>query len=80
MKMKRKNHESFFKECLQNYIRNRIGSSYQSLGISEDTMVFFLGALTYPKEMLKAYKNKSKDVHNIIKVYNYLYKFSLERL
>jgi hypothetical protein len=48
--------------------------------IQEDEFIFSLGALIYPKEMIKMQKNNQVVLYQVMKIYNYLYKFSLERL
>jgi uncharacterized protein YdhG (YjbR/CyaY superfamily) len=61
-----------------------------------ESLVFNLGSLIYPKDMLKCYtkehsdelakelrkeiKDKSPEAKNVITVYHYLYRFSLQRL
>ena len=57
-----------FKEQLE---RNKIPIS---------DLIFNLGSLIYPKLMLKLLKNEALVKVQVIKIYNYLYKFSLERL
>jgi hypothetical protein len=79
-KKKRKAEKFFFKDCLKAYIHENMGSTFQNLGIDEDTLLFHLGALVYPKEMIKMLGNDQKKVQSVLKVYNYLHKFSLERL
>lgn len=43
-------------------------------------LIFNLGSLIYPKLMLKLYKNNAMIMVQVVSIYNYLYKFSLERL
>ena len=43
-------------------------------------MVFNLGSLIYPKQMLKILKDDTIAKIKVVSIYNYLYKFSLERL
>ena len=43
-------------------------------------MIFNLGSLIYPKLMLKIQKNNALVKVQVVNIYNYLYKFSLERL
>jgi hypothetical protein len=44
-------------------------------------LVFNLGALIYPKEMIKSmHEDQQRDKLKVLAVYNQLYKFSLERL
>lgn len=39
-----------------------------------------MGSLIYPKLMLKLLKNNALAKVQVVSIYNYLYKFSLERL
>ena len=80
IKKKRKNSPLFFEECLNNYVRQFMNGQYQKVGISEEEIIFHLGSLIYPKVMIKIYKKDPKKVSQVIKIYNFLYKFSLERL
>ena len=43
-------------------------------------LIFNLGSLIYPKLMLKLLKNNALVKVQVVSIYNYLYKFSLERL
>ena len=43
-------------------------------------LIFYLGSLIYPKIMLKLLKNNAPVKVQVVSIYNYLYKFSLERL
>ena len=43
-------------------------------------LIFNLGSLIHPKQMLKLLKEHALAKVNVINIYNYLYKFSLERL
>jgi hypothetical protein len=47
---------------------------------SLDEMIFNFGSLIYPKEMLKLLQFQTEAKMKVINIYNYLYKFSLERL
>jgi len=47
--------------------------------LDQNDITFTLGSLIYPKEMLKVAEKQSEKI-KVIKIYNYLYKFSLERL
>ena len=51
------------------------------MGIPLNEMMFNLGALIYPKEMIKSMsEEQTRDKLKVVSVYNQLYKFSLERL
>ena len=43
-------------------------------------MAFHIGSLINPKMMLKVIKNEAIHRQKVVIIYNYLYKFSLERL
>ena len=45
-----------------------------------DELIFNFGSLIYPKEMLKLLQFQTDAKMKVINIYNYLYKFSLERL
>ena len=45
-----------------------------------DDLVFNLGSLIHPKMMLRLVKDNAYAKLNVVKIFNYLYKFSLERL
>ncbi len=51
-----------------------------ALGISLNDLTFFMGSLIYPKEMLKNYTDNQAQATEVMKVYWFLYKFSLEKL
>jgi len=49
--------------------------------VTADELVFNLGSLIYPKEMIKCLgEGKSSAKLQVVAIYNQLYKFSLERL
>ena len=50
------------------------------LNVTMQEMVFNLGSLIYPKQMLKLLKDDTIAKIKVVSIYNYLYKFSLERL
>lgn len=101
LKKKKKNDNNFIIECLRAYVvdKNIIDTHPfpgRIIGTNEDKIVFCLGSLIYPKEMIKCYipdfeeeelkdiKTDSKDkplkARKIISIYHYLYRFSLNRL
>lgn len=60
LKKKRKNDNNFLIECLKAYVmeKNILDCqpfSGKAIGTSEDKIVFCLGSLIYPKEMIKCY-------------------------
>ena len=81
MRKKRKSSPQFYLDCLIQYVKDVIGIQIiNCLDISVDDCVFICGSLIYPKEMLKLYTKTSEKRAQVIKIYHYLYKFSLERL
>ncbi len=62
MKKKRKNSASFFVTCLRSYIATRVDQSYKQAGISEEQLIFYLGALIYPKEVMRIHMKDQKKV------------------
>lgn len=54
IKKKRKNIDNFFTCCLQSYVDNNIGDHrYKAFGLEGEEILFVLGSLIYPKEMIK---------------------------
>ena len=82
MKMKRikKLEASNFTEVLESYIKSQFSAQLSSLKIPTSDLIFTLGSLIYPKLMLKLLKNNALVKVQVVSIYNYLYKFSLERL
>eukprot|EP00347_Sterkiella_histriomuscorum_P014580 403360341 len=100
-KKKKKFDHHLLIECLKLYVveKNILDCAPfpgQLIGTTVDKIIFSLGSLIYPKEMIKYYlpefqdeelkdiKTDSKDrpqkARKIINVYHYLYRFSLNRL
>ena len=69
-----------FTQFLQCYIRITFGKYLDKLGITIEDLVFNLGSLIHPKMMLRLVKDNPYAKLNVVKIFNYLYKFSLERL
>lgn len=80
IKRKRKHDSNFYYECLVQYVSHKLENHRNFFGIPIETLVFHLGSLIYPKEMLRSIGKDSESKSEVIKIYNYLYKFSLERL
>lgn len=82
MKMKRfkKLEPSNFTEVLEGYIKTTFSEQIARLNIPVADLIFNLGSLIYPKLMLKLLKNNALVKVQVVSIYNYLYKFSLERL
>ena len=82
MKMKRvkKLEANNFTEMLESYIKFTFKKQIETLKISVNDLIFNLGSLIYPKLMLKLLKNNGLVKVQVVSIYNYLYKFSLERL
>ena len=82
MKMKRfkKLEPSNFTEVLEGYIKSTFAEQIERLNIPVADLIFNLGSLIYPKLMLKLLKNNALVKVQVVSIYNYLYKFSLERL
>ena len=79
--MRRKKFEtSNFTEFLECYIKFTFSKYLDKLGIPLQDLVFNLGSLIYPKQMLKLLKDNTVAKLKVVGIYNYLYKFSLERL
>ena len=80
IKRKRKSGGEFFLQCLDAYIGERMGDLPKQLEVRREALAFNLGALIYPKEMLQLYAHDLPKKTQVLKIYNYLYKFSLEKL
>ena len=82
MKMKRikKLEPSNFTEVLEGYIKSTFAQQIETLKLPVADLIFNLGSLIYPKLMLKLLKNNALVKVQVVSIYNYLYKFSLERL
>ena len=82
MKLKRfkKLEPSNFTEVLEGYIKTTFSEQITRLKIPVADLIFNLGSLIYPKLMLKLLKNNALVKVQVVSIYNYLYKFSLERL
>lgn len=80
IKGKRKNSGPFFIKCIKAYISERMQDLEILLGVSEEDLVFHLGSLIYPKEIIRLYAQDNTKNKDVLMIYNYLYKFSLERL
>ena len=79
LRRKKYDHSNFV-EFLECYIKFTLASQLDKLNISVQDMVFNLGSLIYPKQMLKILKDDTIAKIKVVSIYNYLYKFSLERL
>jgi hypothetical protein len=62
------------------FVLQRFGKYQMQVNTSLDEMIFNFGSLIYPKEMLKLLQFQTEAKMKVINIYNYLYKFSLERL
>lgn len=70
-----------FEQIMNIYMQMRYDrEQMKRLNIDEEVVKFALGSIIHPKEMLKMLKDSSAAKGRVIKIYNYLYKFSLERL
>ena len=77
---RKKYDQNNFVECLECYIKFTLAEWLSKLNINIKDMVFNLGSLIYPKQMLKILKDDTIAKIKVDSIYNYLYKFSLERL
>jgi len=69
-----------FSQSLEAYIKVTFSDLFEELNIPIGDLIFNLGSLIYPKLMLKLLKNNALVKVQVVSIYNYLYKFSLERL
>lgn len=61
------------------YCQQRFGAQIKTTGVELDELSFTLASLIFPKNMLSQY-TAHKECLRIVTVYNYLYKFSLDRM
>ena len=82
MKMKRikKLEAGNFTEVLESFVKTTLKDQMEKLNVPIQDLIFNLGSLIYPKLMLKMLKNNAVLKVQVVSIYNYLYKFSLERL
>ena len=69
-----------FMQNLSLYTKIALSKYQQPLGMDMSELVFNLGSIVNPKTMLKLLGSNPEAKLNIFKTFNYLYKFSLERL
>jgi len=69
-----------YSEMLEAYILLAFKELLSQIKIPIADLIFNLGSLIYPKMMLKLLKNNAQVKVQVVSIYNYLYKFSLERL
>jgi len=77
---RKKNQSHNFLAFVRMYLVRRFSKYLVNSSIKVDDLIFDLGSLIYPKEMLKILQYKPLEKMRVIQIYNYLYKFSLERL
>jgi hypothetical protein len=78
---KKKSMHNSYNQFLQIYVKTKFADYAEAMGIPLNEMMFNLGALIYPKEMIKSMsEEQTRDKLKVVSVYNQLYKFSLERL
>jgi hypothetical protein len=52
----------------------------ERLGVQKSQIAFSVASLIFPKQMLREYGCLPEKKSQILSIYHYLYKFSLERL
>ena len=72
--------QNCFTDTLQTFIRTSLKEECEHFDIQDMDLIFNLGSLIHPKQMLKLLKDHARAKVNVVNIYNYLYKFSLERL
>lgn len=80
LKSTRKLDASNFSQIVETYVKVSFKSTIEKLDYNVQDLIFNLGSLIYPKLMLKLQKNNAMVKVQVVNIYNYLYKFSLERL
>lgn len=80
LKRRKRIEANSFTEAMQGFIRSNLKEEGEHLKIKEMDLIFNLGSLIHPKQMLKMLKDHAMAKVNVVSIYNYMYKFSLERL
>jgi hypothetical protein len=62
------------------FVSEEFGQKIMDLKLNLNEVAISLGALTQPKLLLKFFKNQAQASARVQVVYDYLYKFSFERL
>ena len=62
LKKKSKNEPTFIVNCFTEYVSLKLNGFSKIFDVSLDEIAFYLGALTYPKEMIKAYADKNSKI------------------
>lgn len=88
MKLKRYRGPDFYLKCIKSYVKddNLLRSKIDQLGLNESKVVFTLGSLIYPKEMLKNdyfadhfQGNLDKRTLAVKQFHDALYNFSIDK-
>ena len=69
-----------FMSDVREYIATEFGSEMQKLHFKHEDLAQTFGALVHPKLAFRHYENEPLAKGRVQVVYNYLYKFSFERL
>eukprot|EP00347_Sterkiella_histriomuscorum_P001971 403369965 len=78
---RRQKRQVYYLECLEKYVSECIDHDLlERASISPELLLFYLGALIYPKDMVKNYNKNSIERKEILKVHSNLYQFSFRRL
>jgi hypothetical protein len=60
-----------YNQFLQIYVKSKFANYAEALGIPLNEMMFNLGALIYPKEMIKSMaEDQTRDKLKVVSVYN----------
>jgi hypothetical protein len=62
------------------FVSEEFGQKIMDIKLNVNEVAISLGALTQPKLLLKFFKNQAQASARVQEVYDYLYKFSFERL
>ncbi len=79
-KKKRNFGNDYYLQCLEKFLTSFIPEQeYKLLGVTMEKLVFSMGAIIYPKDMIKCVTSNSEK-QDVIRIYYSLYKFSIDRL
>jgi len=68
---KKKSMHNSYNQFLQIYAKSKFANYAEALGIPMSEMMFNLGALIYPKEMIKSMaEDQTRDKLKVVSVYN----------
>ncbi|CDW90195.1 UNKNOWN [Stylonychia lemnae] len=78
---RRQRRQQYYLQCLREFIEKIVSPDLISKSqISLESIIFYLGSLIYPKDMMSNYTKNSPERKEITTIHDNLYKFSFKRL